>query len=128
MTTTTDWRGMFDREYIGAWDLAGGDVHVTIEKVEAGTLVAPGGKKNKKPVVYFRGTPKGFALNKTNAKAIASMYGNDTAAWIGKRITIYPTQTQFGGDTVECIRVRPTPPPEPTNSKKTTKGAEDAAS
>jgi hypothetical protein len=38
------------------------------------------------------------------------MYGNDTAKWVGKPIAIYATQTQFGGDTVECIRVRPTPP------------------
>lgn len=111
MTQGTDWRGMFDREYIGAWDLPKGtDIPVIIDRVKAGELVAPGGRKTKKPVVYFRGKEKGFALNKTNAKAIAGMYGNDTSKWIGQPIAIYATQTQFGGDTVECIRVRPTPP------------------
>jgi hypothetical protein len=111
MTQSSDWRGMFDREYIGAWDLPKGtDVPVVIDRVKAGELVAPGGRKSKKPVVYFRGKEKGFALNKTNAKLIAGMYGNDTAKWCGKPIAIYATQTQFGNDTVECIRVRPTPP------------------
>ena len=108
---SSDWRSMFDRDYIGAWDLPRGqDIPVTIARVEAGTLVAPGGRKSKKPVVYFEGKEKGFALNKTNAKAIAGMYGNDTAKWLGRRIAIYSTTTSFGGDTVDCIRVRPTPP------------------
>jgi hypothetical protein len=101
-----DYRSMFDRDYIGAWDLGGADVTVTIAKVEAKELRAGGSKATKKPVVYFASADKGFALNKTNAKVIAGLYGPDTAAWIGKRITIYPTQTSFGGDTVDCIRVR----------------------
>lgn len=111
MSESTDWRSMFDRDYIGAWDLPKGiDVPVVIERVKAGELVAPGGRKTRKPVIFFRGKEKGLALNKTNSKLIAGMYGNDTAKWIGQPIAIYATQTQFGGDTVECIRVRPTPP------------------
>lgn len=111
MSNSADWRSMFDRDYIGAWDLPKGtDVAVTIARVEAGTLVAPGGRKSKKPVIHFEGKEKGFALNKTNAKAIAGMYGNDTSKWVGQRIAIYATQTSFGGETVDCIRVRPTPP------------------
>lgn len=106
---STDWRSMFDRDYIGAWDLAGRDVVVTIAAVKAGEL-GRGNKKERKPVVFFDGKEKGFALNKTNAKTIAGMYGNDTAKWIGRRITIYPSQTMFGSEQVDCIRVRPTPP------------------
>lgn len=111
MSQSTDWRGMFDREYLGAWDLPKGrDIPVTIARVKAGELVAPGGRKAKKPIVYFEGKEKGLALNKTNAKLIAGIYGNDTARWVGKPISIYSTQTNFGGETVDCIRVRPTPP------------------
>jgi hypothetical protein len=111
MSESTDWRSMFDRDYIGAWDLPKGvDVPVVIERVKAGELTAPGGRKTRKPLVFFKGKEKGLALNKTNSKLIAGMYGNDTAKWVGKPIAIYATQTQFGGDTVECIRVRPTPP------------------
>lgn len=109
-TQSTDYRSMFDRDYLGVWDLQGRDVTVRIARVVAGTLTAPGGRKSKKPVVYFEKTEKGLALNKTNAKTIAGMYGNDTSAWIGKRITLYPTMTDFGGQPVEAVRVRPTVP------------------
>lgn len=102
-----DYRSMFDRDYIGAWDLGGKDVVVTIASVKAGELRAQGNRKEKKPIVYFVGKEKGFALNKTNAKTIAQLYGNDTTEWVGKRITIFPTTTTFGSDIVDCIRVRP---------------------
>lgn len=127
--STSDWRSMFDREYIGAWDLPKGrDVVCVIEKVKAGELVAPGGRKSKKPVVYFQGKEKGFALNKTNAKAIASMYGNDTARWVGKPIAIHATTTMFGSEQVECIRVRPTAPRKPrTREEVPTEPASEAA-
>jgi hypothetical protein len=100
-------QSMFDREYIGVWDLEGKDRTLVMEKVHAGTLTAQGNRKSKKPIVFFRGAEKGFPLNKTNAKTIAALYGTDTDNWIGKPITIYPTTTTFGSDTVDCIRVRP---------------------
>ncbi len=80
---------------------------VTIESVAGGTLVGTGGTKNKKPILRFKGTEKGLALNITNARVIAGMYGGfDSEAWLGKRITLYPTTTTFGSQTVECIRIR----------------------
>lgn len=102
-----DYRSMFDRDYIGAWDIpAGKDVVVTICKVEARKLRNKTAA-NTKPVLFFVGKEKGFACNKTNGKAIAGMYGNDADKWIGKRISLYATTTTFGSETVECIRVRP---------------------
>ncbi len=109
----TDYRAMFDREFLGPWDLGGRDVVVVIDSVRAETLVAQGSKKTKKPVLRFRGKDRSLPLNKTNAKALAAMFGNDTARWIGRAITIYPTTTSFGGETKDCIRIRPTPPPQP---------------
>ena len=113
----SDWRSMFDRDYVGSWDLGGKEHVVTISRVQAAELMAQGGRKSKKPVIWFEGREKGLACNKTNAKAIAGMYGNDTREWIGKRITIYPTTTHFGSETVDCIRVRPTVPAEPRARK-----------
>jgi hypothetical protein len=105
----TDFRTMYDKEYLYAYDLKGKPATLTIERVVKGTLVGEGGKSNKKPVLYFREgkEKKGLACNITNGRTIASMYGTDIESWIGKRITIYPTTTQFGAKTVECIRVRP---------------------
>lgn len=107
-----DYRTMFDKEHLGAWDLQGRDVTVTIDDVKAGQLTGEGGKKAKKPIIRFRGKEKTFACNVTNAKTIASMYGNDTTKWIGRQITIYPAMTQFGGKEMECIRIRPQIPQE----------------
>jgi hypothetical protein len=106
----THWKSMTDREYIFAFDLNGQDVTVTIKKVVAGELTSSGGKKTKKPVVYFEGKTKGLALNATNAKTIANLYGNYVEDWAGKRVTLFPTTTQMGGETVEAIRVRPSIP------------------
>jgi hypothetical protein len=97
---------MFDSEYLGAWDLVGKDVTVAINRVVAGTVIGSSGRKAKKPIVYFEGKEKGLLINKTNAKTISTLYGNDTAAWAGKLITLFPTQTQFGSETMDCIRVR----------------------
>lgn len=105
-----DYRTMYEKEFVYAYDLDGKDVTLTIERVNVGELVGTSGKKTKKPVVYFRGTPKGLALCVTNGKTIATLYGNRTEDWVGKRITIYPTKTTFGGAEVECIRVRPVVP------------------
>ena len=106
----TDWRSMMDKEYLFAFDLQGRDVTVTIDRVKAGELVGEKGRKTKKPVVWFVGKEKPLAINMTNGRTIASMYGNNVEDWIGKRITIYPTQTEFGGKTCDCIRIRPTVP------------------
>ena len=108
----TDYRSLYDKDFIGAWDLQGGDMTVTIKKVKGGELTSVGGRKSKKPVVFMAHTEKGFALNATNGKTIASLYGNFTEKWVGKQITLYKSMTRSpdGSGDVECIRVRPTVP------------------
>ena len=101
------WKSMMEeKDYLFAFDLQGQDVTVTIEKVTGGEIVGDKGKKTKKPLAQFVGKHKKLALNTTNCKVIAAMYGHDTEKWSGKKITLYPTMTSFGGDQVECIRVR----------------------
>jgi hypothetical protein len=121
-----DYRTMFDSEYLGAWDLPR-DATVTIAGVKAGQLVGQQGRKAKKPILTFVGKVKGMAANKTNCRIIAAMYGTNTREWVGKRITLYATTTEFGGETVECIRVRPQVPADakrPQNGCQAAKGAE----
>lgn len=105
------YKSMFDYKFIGAWTLQGRDVTLEISAVRGETLRNKQGA-DKKPVVYFRGSKSGagFALNKTNAEVIASLYGPDTTKWVGQKVTLYPTQTQVGSKMVECIRVRPQKP------------------
>lgn len=106
----TDYRSLYDKDFIGAWDLEGGDLTVTIKKCEAGNLTGVGGRKSKKPVIYMTHTDKGFCLNATNGKAIAAMYGTHVEKWAGKKITLFKSTTQFGSETMDCIRVRPQMP------------------
>jgi hypothetical protein len=106
-----DVRAMYDKTFLYSYDLQGRDITVVISKVVAGKVVGEGGKESKKPVIYFRGKEKGLALCITNARTIAAMYGGfDADKWIGKAITLFPTTTQFGPRTVDCIRIRPTKP------------------
>lgn len=107
MTEKQDYRKFFDKEMLGAWDLPDRDVVVTIATAGGGELTGVGGRKTKKPIISIVGKDKKIAINATNGKAIAGMYGNYVQDWVGKRITIYKTQTQMGGETVDCIRVRP---------------------
>lgn len=106
-----DVRKMYEKDFIYAYDLEGREVTVTIERVKGGELTGMDGKKTKKPVLYFKGTKKGFALNITNARTIAGMYGGfDSDLWLGKKITLFPTTTTFGRQQMECIRIKPVIP------------------
>lgn len=101
-------------KWICAADLAGKDVVVEIEKVEGGEVEdAQNQRKSRKPICHFVGKKKPLALNVTNCKTIANLFGsNDVDDWVGKKITLYPTTTQNRGETVECVRVRPMAPGE----------------
>jgi hypothetical protein len=116
-------REMFPSAYLAAEDLEGkGDesVTLTIASVQIEELRAkPTEDAKQKWTLRFeelerRKDPidrKGFVLNKTNAKTIASLHGKEVGEWKGKRITIFrdPTVKAFGK--VGALRVRPKVPP-----------------
>ena len=110
-----DYRRMYSSKTLHDFDLMdeagkGHDRTLVIEKCAQGELTSEGNKKDKLPLITFKGEPKLFGVNKTNGKTIAAMYGRDVRNWAGKSITIYPTTTKFGPNTVGCIRVRPNVP------------------
>lgn len=63
----------------------------------------------ERPVLYFEEDERGFGLNKTNAGSISSMYGPMTEDWIGKKVTLYQTETDYQGSRVPCVRVKKKP-------------------
>lgn len=94
----------FPSNYLKAGDLKDAEAIVTIVKVEVEEV---GRDKEQKLVLYFKGKKKGLVLNKTNSKKIATVLSaDDTDEWVGKQIKLYPTETEFGGETVDCIRVK----------------------
>ena len=110
---------LFPSKYIGAHDLNGRDLPVTIDRVAVEDLKTERGSE-KKPVVYFKEftgpDPKRMVLNKTNATTIAALYGNEVNNWTGKRIALFGTPVAAFGKTQDAIRVRPTTPKETTNA------------
>src|ERR1022692_3281424 len=58
-------------------------------------------------VLQFNGNVKPMVLNKTNARIIARIYGNDTAMWTNKPIEIYhDPNVMLGRERVGGLRVR----------------------
>lgn len=123
-----DVRLMFPADYLTAAWLKGRDVPLTIARVIIDELATDKGKE-RKPVVILRelearklkgeqGIPAKWVLNRTCAKVIAQLYGHETADWIGKRITLFPTTCQAFGATVDCIRVRPAVPADKPSKKR----------
>ena len=113
-----NWRDSIPSKWLKAADLDGKPRLVTIKKFSVETIVE--GKTG--PVVWFQEEEKGLGLNITNGKKIETICGSsDPEAWKGHRIVLFPTETEFKGETVDCIRVRapkpgaaqPAPAPEP---------------
>lgn len=112
----------FPSNYLKASDLKGNEPVVTIERV---AFEPVGRQREMKAVLYFAGKEKGLVLNKTNATKITQLTGSpETDDWAGMRIKLYPTETEFGGESVECIRIKaasngrpvaPPPPPPPSD-------------
>jgi len=123
-----DYRLLYDSDYLYAFHLQGKDVTVKIARVTGGELVGEGGRKSRKPLVFFEGKEKPLALNKTNGKCIAAMYGSDTKEWVGKYVTLYPTTTNFGGESRDCVRIRPGVPSVKDNGKEAKEPAREPGS
>ena len=69
------------------------------------------GKKQRKLVLEFFDKEKKLACNKTNARVIGAMLGDETDEWPGQEITLYNDPTVSMGDQiVGGIRVQYMPP------------------
>ena len=97
----------FPSQFLKASDLKGMEVTVAIDRVEYEPV---GRDKEMKAVLYFQGKEKGLVLNKTNANKITQLTSSPiTEEWEGFKVKLYPTETQYGGDTVDCIRIKAAP-------------------
>lgn len=99
----------YPSRFLSAEDLNGQDVTVTITSVEL-ERIGQGKDAADKLVIGFHGKKKQFVANKTNAKTIAKLHGDETDGWIGKRITLGPREVEFQGDMVTALRVSLKPP------------------
>lgn len=123
-----DYRAFFNSDVFRVWHLKGRERTFRIVQVKRIDSVFRG-EQRKQPLLFLsdsrnRVYPLPLALNKTNAKTIAGLYGTRTSEWVGKTITLFPTTTQVGEEqNVECIRVRPVVPGTNVERGKNRNGA-----
>ena len=91
----------FPSKYLKSGDLQGAAVKVKISNILSEDI---GG--DRKLIMYFAGKTKGMVLNKTNARTIADVYGDDTDNWIGGLIEVFAMKVDFQGRMVDGLRVR----------------------
>jgi len=88
--------------------IEGKDVSVKIESVILYPEVTfqAGRKRTNLLGLKFVGKDRILGLNATNRRALAQQFGNLAAAWKGKTISLFVTDTQMAGETVKCVRIR----------------------
>ena len=91
----------FPSKYLKSGDLQGAAVKVKISNVTSEDI---GG--DRKLIMHFDNRTKGMVLNKTNARTIADVYGDDTDNWIGAVIEVFAMKVDFQGRMVDGLRVR----------------------
>lgn len=95
-------------KFIKAAEFSGRDVTLTIKSIVIEELEKDNKTKERKGIVYFEKTPKGWVLNATNVKCLIALWGQETDAWVGKRVTLYPEANDMS-ETGVAIRVRGSP-------------------
>ena len=117
-------------EWIRAADLQGRKVRVRITHWES-TEFKRQDRTVKQIALTFAGKEKRLGLNITNARMIASMYGDNPDSWLQQEIMLYPSKTSnAGGQIVDCVRIeyqeprqvarpaRPAPAPAPVQDER----------
>lgn len=108
----THWKKLVNPNYLGAYSIEDGkDLIYRIKQVRMEDIVGENGRKESGMIAYFHDAPKPMILNRTNAKTIQKLTGSPYIEdWADHYVQLYATTTRFGGDTVECLRIRPFEP------------------
>lgn len=98
---------MFPSNLLKAQDVtdAGGEMPVTISKIDMKEFDTDGGGKERKPIIYFA-NDKQMVCNKTNGTTLGEMFGQETDDWLGKTITLIVQNVDFGGKSTPAIRIK----------------------
>jgi len=88
-------------KYMNASMLTGEKI-VTIAQIQLENL-----RDKDKYVLYFNEDTVGLPLNITNLKTLVNTYGNDTEAWIGKKVRLKTATIFFNAQQKSTIIVEP---------------------
>lgn len=104
-----DFEALFPGRFIKAAEFKGREVTLTISALDLVDLPQDTGPEKARGVISFRESKKQWVLNRTNAVCLKEMFGRETDAWLGKRVTLYPAQASFGRERVLAVRVKGSP-------------------
>jgi len=98
---------MFPSNLLKAQDVtdAGGEMPLTISKIEMKEFDGDNGSKERKPIIFFA-NEKQMVCNKTNGTTLGEMFGNETDDWLGKEITLIVQSVDFAGKSTPAIRIK----------------------
>ena len=98
---------MFPSNLLKAADVsdAGGEMPLTIAKIELKEFDTDNGGKERKPIIFFT-NDKQMVCNKTNGTTLGEMFGNETDDWLGKSITLIVQNVDFAGKSTPAIRIK----------------------
>ena len=104
----THWKKLINPDYLGAYSLdPGKDMILTIKQVRKEMITGTGGKQEECTVCHWVENQKPMILNVTNCKTLSKMLKTPyIEKWAGHRVQIYASTTKFGGEMVECLRIR----------------------
>jgi hypothetical protein len=94
---------LYGSKYFSVADLNGETPRYRIGKVDVAELKDKDGTTKRRILAYFDGVEKPLALNKTNAKKLAEVYGEDHKKWVGVHVDLYDEDTSLG----KGVRLRP---------------------
>jgi len=104
-----DWDQLYPGRFVKASDLKGKQVTLRISEVNLEELAGEKGPIVK-GVISFEKTEKMLALNKTNGLCLRAMFGKKVQDWVGKRVTLFPTEVRMPtGEMDDAIRVYGSP-------------------
>jgi hypothetical protein len=117
-----------DEMFPGRW-LHGADlkseIAIVIDRVVPETMHNPKQGEVTNYVLYAKGGKKGIVLNKTLANQIKAAVGvDDTDAWPGKRITLFPEKITVAGEPVIALRAKAAPKPAAANQPAPAAGSQ----
>jgi len=101
---------LFPGRFIKAGEMHGKPVTLTLKSIYLDDLEKEDGTTKAQAVATFVEIKREWAVNRTNASALRAMWGDDTDAWLGKRVTLFPEPDTTGmSESGVCLRVKGSP-------------------
>lgn len=110
MPKPTNYDELYPGRFIKAGLLKGNKVTMTIKDVDLEHLEDNTGKPKAKAIISFVERPLELVACKTNGLCLKAMFGKELSNWIGKKVTLFPSQ--WNGE--DAIRVWGSPEIERT--------------